>query len=200
MTKFIDRIFGTKVEVDLVRLALESRISFESAQVDKLLLRDYAIADRLNDLAAFQQDLLALNSESKWSLEQELNMLKQYVEFVQNVKGEDFFVQFNTKVVDQNAQIQSLILFPLIQNAIKNGYASMEKFPIKIRISGSEGSLLLEVSNRVNHYVENQGEDELIQFYRKRLQWIYADKHELFVNSNSQTFKATLFLKYDSND
>ena len=72
----------------------------------------------------------------------------------------------------------------------------MQKFPIKIRISASEGSILLEVSNRVNHYVERQGEDELVICYRQRLQQLFPDRHELFVNSNSQTFKATLFLKY----
>ena len=196
MSKLIDRIFGNKVEIDIVRMELQARLSFQQSQTDTLLLLRYVQADRLAELTNFQKDMLAASLNNPWLVAEELKLLKLYIDHVQAIAGDDFYLQFNTKVSDTVDRIEPLILFPLIQNAIKNGYASMSKFPVKIRISASEGGMLLEVSNRVNHYVENQGEDELITFYRDRLQLRYPDKHELFVNSNSQTFKATLFLKY----
>lgn len=196
MSKFIDRIFGGKVEIDIVRMELQARLSFQHSQTDASLLLNYTKAGRLGELNNFQKDMLLASLHRPWSVTQELGLLQQYIDHIQGVAGEEFYLQFNVKVSESAGIIEPLILFPLIQNAIKNGYASMSKFPIKIRISASEGGILLEVSNRVNHYVENQGEDELITFYRDRLQLTYSDRHELFVNSNSQTFKATLFLKY----
>ncbi|MCL7987223.1 histidine kinase [Sphingobacterium sp. lm-10] len=196
MSKFIERIFGNKTEVDLVRMELQARLSFQYSQTDASLLLKYAQADRLAELAGFQKDMLSATMGNPWPVALELQLLQRYVDHIQAIEGEDFYLQFNTKGSDNVDAIEPLILFPLIQNAVKNGYASMAKFPIKIRLSASEGGILLEVSNRVNHYVENQGEDELITFYRDRLQLTSPDRHELFVNSNSQTFKATLFLKY----
>ncbi len=196
MSKLIDRIFGNKTEVDVVRMELQAKLSFQHCQTDASLLLRYAHADRLAELTNYQREILNSSMYTPWHVAKEIDMLQLYVELTQAIMGEEFYLQFNAKVSDDAAMIEPLILFPLIQNAIKNGYASMAKFPIKVRVSASEGGILLEVSNRVNHYVENQGEDDIITYYRERLQLFHPDRHELFVNSNSQTFKATLFLKY----
>lgn len=195
MSKFMERIFGSKTEVDVVRMELQARLSFQLSQSDTSLLLSYAQANRLGELCDFQKEVGSCSMYTPWSVAKEVQMLQHYVAHMQAIHTEDFYLQFNAKVSDNPASIEPLMLFPLIQNAVKNGYASMAKFPIKVRISVSEGGILLEVSNRVNHYVENQGEDELITYYRQRLQLFHPDRHELFVNSNSQTFKATLFLK-----
>ncbi|PVH25396.1 LytS family sensor histidine kinase [Sphingobacterium corticibacter] len=197
MSKFIDRFFGSKTEVDVIRMELQARLSFQLSQSDTSLLLAYAQANRLGELSDFQKEIASCSMYTPWSVAKEVQMLQYYVRHVQAIQTEEFYLQFNAKVSDHPARIEPLMLFPLIQNAVKNGYASMAKFPIKVRISASEGGILLEVSNRVNHYVENQGEDELITYYRERLQLFHPDRHELFVNSNSQTFKATLFLKYE---
>lgn len=197
MSKFIARFFGNKTEVDVLRMELQARLSFQLSQSDTSLLLGYAQANRLGELGNFQKEIASCSMYTPWSVAKEVQMLQHYVEHVQAIQTEEFYLQFNAKVSDHPAHIEPLMLFPLIQNAVKNGYASMAKFPIKVRVSASEGGILLEVSNRVNHYVENQGEDELITYYRERLQLFHPDRHELFVNSNSQTFKATLFLKYE---
>lgn len=196
MSGFIDRIFGTKVEVDMVRAELESRLCFESSQLDKELLRLYVIKERATEITKFLRDVLAVSRDKTIAVAEEISFLQAYIDLVKGIKEEDFYIQFNAKAEEISHRVEPFILFPLIQNAVKNGYSSMEKYPIKIRVSVSEGGILLEVSNRVNHYIENQAEDEIIRLYKQRLLVSYPDKHELFLNSNSNTFKATLFLKY----
>lgn len=197
MSGFLDRVFGTKVEVDLIRTELESRLSYENSLLAKELLMPYVSTGRTGELTGFLASILAVPSaEDTHDVTTEIKLFQEYIELIKKIKGNGFYMNLDVKNLETTCQIAPLILFPLVQNAVKNAYSSLEKYPIKVKVTGSETGIVLEVSNRVNHYVKNQGGDDIIRLYKQRLLMCYPDKHELLINSNSNTFKATLFLKY----
>lgn len=193
----LNRFFNNKAEVDAVKIALESRLSFEVTSVEKELVRRALSSGNHAPLDVFLQEVLLCREDVPIAVEKELKLLDAYLGLCKLSYGEDFFLQYNVKwseVADR--EIYPLIVFPLIVNAINNGYNVMEKYPVKIRLSVSDGGLILEVSNRVNHYLQNQGDTDVLQWYKSRLRQLYPGKHDVFTNSNSQTFKATLYLKF----
>lgn len=197
MSSFFSDLFGKEGSVDLEKRALYSRLSLSWADLDRALLG--MVLDNpvfVDQYRAYQERSFAHSKEVVVTMRDECRLLETFVSLYQKVSGDGFHVQMDCQLRSGIVFVPPFILFPLVQNALKNGYASMEKYPIKIRLQQTERQVQLEVSNRVNHYVANQGADEIIKYYRHRLDEMFAGRYELFVNSNSNTFKATLFLNY----
>lgn len=197
MSGLFDKILGNKPKVNGALLEAQALLSFENSQLDKPLLKELLKSNRISEISSrlFLEEGLSILPQTCIPLEQELARFEQYLSLYKNVRKEGFFLQVTKGEMEtKNLQIKPFVLFPLIQNAIQNGYTSMEKFPIRIKINLVASNLKLEVSNRVNHYLEAQGETDIISFYKSRLWVEYPDTHHLFINSNSNLFKATLLL------
>lgn len=203
MSSFIDRIFGTKLEVDLAKSGFQSTLSFERSQLDKSLLSEYLkrrlpiYSDSFNQ---FLQTNLTREENQLISLSEELDCLKEYIELYKAIREGYFYIQYEFPMEMPALQIYPFILFPMIQNAIHNGYNSMKNYPIKIRIQIIHTKVQMEVSNRVNHRMVNQGDTDFVEFYRQRLMNHYPENHELMINSNSNTFKATVTIPLNALD
>lgn len=201
MSSFIDRIFGTKLEVDLAKAKFQGALSFERSQLDKSLLNEY-LKRRLpiysGSFNQFLQTNLIREEDQSIPLSEELACLKEYIELYKAIREDNFHIhyEFPTEIVP--LQIYPFMLFPIVQNAIQNGYNSMENYPIKIRVRITHTKVHIEVSNRVNHHIVNQGDNSFVEFYRQRLIHHYPGDHELMINSNSNTFKATVTIHLNS--
>lgn len=197
MSGFFDKILNSKPKVNTELLQVQSMLSFERSQVDKVLLKELLTSESsaTEESKVFLTELLSFSNDHTISLEEELSQIESYISMYKNLRKENFFIQITKGELSiGDLQIKPLMLFPLIQNAIHNGYTSMEKFPIRIKINLIGHNLRLEVSNRVNHYLAAQGETDVISLYKSRLQVEYPEKHNLLINSNSNLFKATLLL------
>lgn len=197
MSNFFSGFFGKEGSIDFEKRSLYSRLSLLGADVDRgLLSRVLDHKELWGRYRDYQLKALEQAQEVVVTLKDECRLLEDYIGLCREVHGESFFVQISSSLGNGIVFVPPFILFPMVQNAFKNGYSSMEKYPIKIRVQQTERQIQLEVSNRVNHYVANQRDDELVKYYRHRLDELYTGRYELFVNSNSNTFKATLFLNY----
>lgn len=197
MSSFFSDFFRKEGVVDLEKRSLYSQLSLLHADVDRILLaRVLDKTELLDRYRNYQVRCMIQSKEVVVTLKDEYSLLEEYVDLYKMSHGEGFYVQINANLHNGVAFVPPFILFPLVQNSLKNAYATMEKYPIKIRVQQTTRQIQLEVSNRVNHYVANQGSDELIRYYRHRLDELYTGRYELFINSNSNTSKATLFLNY----
>jgi hypothetical protein len=107
-----------------------------------------------------------------------------------------FLVKFENKIkLQYDVLLPPLILFPMVQHAVENGYNTMSSHPIRIRLLGSSKLIVLEVSYRVNHYLEGQFKSDLIRDFEKRLDYLFPEKHNLLMNSNSNTCRSTLTIQ-----
>jgi len=191
--------FKKKQKIDSVAIAQQALWAVEDCKLDRHLLRlQLQESPTLNaSYAAFLKHCLDIAPDATHTLADEVDLLKQYIACYANLQHTPIFVKTTLAIHSDcnNIQIPVFMLFPLVQNALVGGYNVMEKFPLRIRLSADNYSLKLEVSNRVNHYVQSQADSIGIQHFKSRLQHTYTDRQELFFNSNSALFKATLMLK-----
>ncbi|TJY63845.1 hypothetical protein FAZ19_16400 [Sphingobacterium alkalisoli] len=201
MSGFIDRIFGGKSEVDVAKARYASALSFERSQLDKCLLGDYLKKHPKIYCSSFNQFLQGnlMKAEDRLiPLSEELDCLKEYIELYKTIREAHFYVEYEFPIEVASLQIYPFMMFPMVQNAIQNGYNTMEKHPIKVRIKTIHEKVQMEVSNRINHHVVNQGNTHFVEFYKQRLFIHYPEDHELIMNSNSNKFKATVSIQLNN--
>lgn len=180
-------------------LTAETELSFLKAQTEKQLSQLFynhpEISDSLSvKFRAYQADILALNSESVWSIGAEVKLIQGFIELYSSLSESEIHYKVDFDMEDPEEKIPALILLPIIQNCVISGYNSMENFPLKLRLKVKAQHLSLEISNRVNHYLVNQADDTRIKSLESRLFKEFGKDYSLFINSNSNLFKITLLL------
>lgn len=197
MMELFKRFRSGKETSEAKNLNAEAMLSFRLCQSDPHLAkaffeREHAVSDSL--FLDNMKGLMKLNPDTTHSLEAEVLLLKSCLNLYKKVFDKELFAIFEEKGT-ANKTLPALILFPLLLNALQYGYNSMEERPIKLKVTAIGESVQLEVSNRVNHHLESQEHTLMMDLYKQRLAYYYPDKHSLFCNSNSTTFKATLQIK-----
>ncbi len=174
-------------EVRLAALFEQANSSFEkSQQLIPLVAQDVLNLEQLDRLAS-------LNFSQEWSIADEIDILRIYLEGYKSSFGNMTY----TLVADaaDPVPIKALVLLPIVQNACINGYNGMENYPVKVKVKVLGRTISLEVSNRVNHHLADQSDTDLMDQARARLDFSYFGRYNLFLNSNSNLFKATLLLQ-----
>ena len=198
MGSFFQKLFPKEILVDQEKIDDQINLSFNNCQFDKSL---FISTIEYGNMSADYQDYLSLmlhlSLQKDINLNNEITNLCSYLQFFKIVNYDSFFYKIEIRGMDSDndcPQVSPLILFPLVKNALYGGYNTMEKFPVRIRIHLIGKTLKLEVSNRVNHYVENQELNQDLRWFKTRLEAQYADRYTLLFNSNTSIFKATLIL------
>lgn len=198
MSAFLDRIFGSKVEVDLMQQQLEAELSLLGSKHDEHLAKAvFAAAERENireRYLHYLEGVSAVADVERLPLADEIERLQTYMALYKTALADALHMHIDIKV-EVEANIPAFLLFPLLRNAIQWGYNSMEEFPLKLRIRALGTKLNLELSNRVNHRIASQEATAVIQQFKSRLECLYGDSATLFFNSNSHTFKAVLHVE-----
>jgi LytS/YehU family sensor histidine kinase len=196
MANFISKLFQKTPQLDEAKLALQAQISVQNAVLDKHLVALAVQQNRLQAIESLISLTTVMDENNIRTLHDEINLLNEYVCAYKALKGENFFITLQNNVDESSDyKIFPFVLIPLVQNAIVNGYTTMEKYPIRIKLNSIGDTFKIEVSNRVNHYIANQEDTALIDNFKARLELIYPNKHSLIINSNSAIFKATVLLK-----
>lgn len=198
MSSIINRFLGKKSVRNEELLALADRLSFRNSQLDSFLIGHFIQNNKIDpaDYFAFQEQLLKLHVDRFEAMQVELNLLNQYLQLAERFLPAGFSVKWENKLQSQGEiMLPPLILFPVVQHAVENGYNTMSSHPVRIRLSGSSKLIMLEVSYRVNHYLESQFSSTLIRDFRQRLDYLFPEKHNLLMNSNSNTSRITLTIQ-----
>jgi LytS/YehU family sensor histidine kinase len=198
MSSIINRFLGKKSVRNEELLALADRLSFRNSQLDSFLIGHFIQRDKTDpvDYFAFQEQLLKLHVDRFEAIQVELNLLNQYLQLAERFLPAGFSVKWENKLQFQDEiMLPPLIIFPVVQHAVENGYNTMSSHPVRIRLSGSSKLIMLEVSYRVNHYLESQFSSTLIRDFRQRLDYLFPEKHNLLMNSNSNTSRITLTIQ-----
>lgn len=196
MKNFISNLFNKEQEVDIEKMQLAAELSVHSAMLDTQLIKLAVKQNQLDSLQEYLSKMTAVNLVEDLELSKEIENIESYISAYQILAESNFYVKLHNNIaVNSSSVIAPFILFPLIQNAIIYGYNSLEKYPIRIKFNSVGDQIKLEVSNHVNHHLNNQESTSIISNLKARLSLLYPDKNELIINSNTMLFKATLIIR-----
>ncbi|MDR2282283.1 MAG: hypothetical protein LBE37_03705 [Sphingobacterium sp.] len=197
MSVFLKRIFNKEKTKPDDLLVAEARLSLEQSKLDKELLLAHFKNEQsiFSDLGPYLQDVLQSGDDSRISLAEELKNIERYIGLYGHYRKNEIQVLYDFPLEEKVEVIAPFILFPLIQNAFHYGYHVEAKYPVRVRGRLVGKMFSLEVSNRINHYITDQRNTDIIQFFRSRLDYEYPNNYDLILNSNSNIFKASLRLE-----
>jgi two-component system LytT family sensor kinase len=177
-----------EAQLKMLRYQLNPHFLFNTLNAISTLVleKDTELANRMvTKLSSFLRYSLDNDPMQKITLEQELQALQLYLD-IEKVRFEErLSLQLNIEDPAKTALIPSLLLQPLIENAIKYGIARAEGGGhLSISAKVFAGDLLIEVSDDgpgcelVNgHIPEANGVG--LRNTRERLQTIYASEHSI---------------------
>jgi len=149
-------------------------------------------------LAEFLRYTLATNDKQMVSLNEELKNIKLYLD-IEKVRFEDKFEYVDE--IDEicgKAQIPSMILQPLFENAIKHAvYETLDKVVLNLTCTKQDSFLKIVLQNNFEGESNKKGAGVGINNIKERLRLIYQQDNLLEVKKENNLFRVTLYIPAD---
>ena len=146
-------------------------------------------------LSEFMRAAVRENQSELVDLKQEIRHIKLYTEIEQVRFGNRLVVEYKTDPETLNMKLPSLILQPLIENAVKYGlYGHTDIVTISIESSVKKGQLCISVSSPFSKDQENfqKGTGFGLQSIEKKMLILYKQANLLFIIKTNKLYTATL--------
>jgi hypothetical protein len=180
----------SRAQLDALRRQIEPHFLFNTLNAIAGLVRERRNDDAVRmivGLSDFLRGVVNDSSRQQVPLEEELEFLQRYMD-IQKVRFEER-LQLSVDVPEEllPARVPSLMLQPLVENAIKHGIAQrVQGGSIRIAASRSDGMLSLSISNDgPNLPVESAKSGIGISNLRTRLQSLYGNRFNLSMRNQS---------------
>lgn len=151
----------------------------------------------IQNLSDFLRGTLKTDENKPVKLEEEIDLLKLYLDIEKVRFGHRLDIQLETDAEHLQKMIPPLLLQPLVENAIKFGlYNVLDNVEIKIASHLQNNLLALEVTNPFdeNTAVTRKGEGFGLSTIQRRLQLIYHRADLLRIERNHSLFKVTILI------
>jgi len=192
--------------VELENLHLQTELRFLKAQMNPhflfntinniyslTLLKSNKASEALMKLSQLLRYLL-YESTGRVALEKETDALKAYAELFQLRYEQPLSIEIINEV-KRHIEIESLLLIPLLENALKHSAIGIQRqATVCMKISmADKNTLIVYVHNtKADPPVEQETGGIGLPNVQKRLQLVYAGKHDFKIDDNPQTFSITL--------
>src|SRR5688572_5753555 len=189
---------ATRLALDNLRAQLQPHFLFNTLQsISTLIHRDQAAADRmLTDLSELLRLSLRNPGSQEVPLRQELEFLERYLEIMRVRFGDRLVITVATGPGVLDALVPSLVLQPIVENAIQHGMADRpDRGHVNVRATRENGALLLEVKDD-GRGLGPGGEGIGLSNTRERLRRLYgADGRLEIVNDKGVTVRLMIPLR-----
>ena len=133
------------------------------------------------------------------SIDEEAEYIRQYIELQKNridEKRTHIYYSFSSDTASKEQRIAPMILITFIENALKYGASSHIESDIIISLKVNNDTLTLFTENHtVNPKPENKEPGIGIANCKKRLELLYAGKHNLEISNTNGIFTVNLIIK-----
>jgi len=195
----------TKAQLDALRRQIEPHFLFNTLNAIAALVRekrDDAAVNMISSLSDFLRRVVNDSERQQVSLSEELEFTKKYLD-IQKARFADR-LEFSVDVPDEllSAQVPSLILQPIIENAVKHGIAKrVQGGAVGITALRSNAMLTLSVYNDGPQLIDgwqNQPSAVGIRIVRTRLESLYGKEFELKLRNHLGGVEALISVPYDA--
>lgn len=129
-------------------------------------------------------------------LEKEIDVMKAYVDLEKERYGNKLEISWNVEGDIKDKCIAPLLLLPFLENAFKHGTSELLEKPwLSADIAVKQHILKCKIVNSKNVFVPVSQNGIGIVNVKKRLRFLYPDKHELKINDEGDFFVVSLLLE-----
>ena len=150
---------------------------------------------KFSDMLRYQ--LYECNGD-KIPIEKEISYLKDYVDLQKLRREEQDEVQFICSESVKNFSIEPLLLMPFVENSFKHlsHFSHGKKNLVTISADRQNGEFCFSVANTIEYNSTKEPVGGIgLKNVKRRLELLYAGKHQLQIREESQQFKIDLKLK-----
>ncbi len=186
-------------ELIKLRQQLQPHFLFNSLNsINALVVSQPQLARKMiQNLSDFLRGTLKKDENKLVNLEEELNLLHLYLEIEKIRFGHRLQLEFNINEHSKQLKLPSLILQPIVENAIKFGlYNVLNDVTISISTKVTASSLIIEVKNPYEEDAlqTRKGEGFGLSLIERRLQLVYHRNDLLAIQKNNNVFITTLII------
>ena len=126
-------------------------------------------------------------------LEKEVAVMKDYIELEKARYGDKIEISLNIEGDIKDKYIAPLLILPFLENAFKHGTSDQLEMPwLSMDLAVKQNILRCKIANSKNNYVPFSASGIGIQNVKKRLNFIYPDRHELKTSDEGDFFVVSL--------
>jgi LytS/YehU family sensor histidine kinase len=133
-------------------------------------------------------------------LEKEVEIMKDYIGLEKERYGNTLEISWTVEGNIRDNFISPLLMLPFLENAFKHGASEqIEKPWMGVDISVANNILKFKIANSKNEYISHGNNGIGINNVKKRLEFLYPEKHELKINDEGDFFAVSLMVKLSGN-
>jgi two-component system, LytTR family, sensor histidine kinase AlgZ len=133
-------------------------------------------------------------------LQKEIEVMKDYVDLERERYGNKIEISWQVEGDIEDKYIAPLLLLPFLENAFKHGTSEqLEKPWLSFDLAVKQNAMKCKVVNSKNEFVPMSNHGIGVENVKKRLTFLYLDKHELKINDEGDFFVVSLLLQLRNN-
>lgn len=189
---------------------LNSELSFLKSQVNPHFLFNtlnniYSLANRKSEytgeaimkLSHLMRYMLDEAKKDTVNLQKEIDYLVDYIELQKLRMPDKSKVIFNLDGNSSEKKIEPMLLIPFVENAFKHGDIFSEDAKISILLRIEERQLYFKVENKINNaLVQDKSGGIGLNNLKKRLEYLYSEKHEFTTEVKDDVFVSELKIQF----
>jgi len=153
-------------------------------------------AEGISKLAMLMRYTLHESSGDRVQLKKELDYIEDYLtlQHLRIADEDDIYIKFDVQGEVTQQEVAPMLLIPFIENAFKHGLSLKSKTLINILLKITEGKLLFEVSNTINHTSKKLESASGLGLanVKRRLELLYPQQYQLDIQKTTNKYQVAL--------
>ncbi|WP_169301352.1 sensor histidine kinase [Pontimicrobium aquaticum] len=203
-----DNFLLQKQQLEQSKSRLETEMKYLKAQINPHFLfntlnsllyltrnKSDLAPDVVEKLSELMRYLLEHNDIDEIPLLKEVEFIKAYLE-LEKIRIPHVSVNFKVNIKNENINIPTMLLLPLVENAFKHGINknNSENY-VHIEINETDDIILtVENSLWLNNTIDNSRDGMGINNLKKRLDLLFGNNYKLTFDKNKKVFKSKLII------
>ncbi|MCI5057819.1 MAG: histidine kinase [Flavobacteriales bacterium] len=195
-------VVQNEAEINKIKSQLNPHFLFNSMNSIKALVTENPDKAKrsITKLSNILRNTLQLGEKKEILLEEELKLVKDYVDLEQNRYEER--LKFSSRIDSESLhfKVPPMIVQTLVENAIKHGIANLPHGgSIELYTKNKDSGLYIEVKNTGNLSMNSGGTGLGIEHTKQRLNLLYGSDSEFQIYEKNNEVIASLTIRKDGN-
>jgi sensor histidine kinase YesM len=194
---------ANEAQLQMLRYQLNPHFLFNALNsIRTLVHEDISKADQMiTDLSEFLRYSLSNEGHNEVSLEEEIEIIKVYLQIQKTRFEEKLEVDIDVKKDALKINVPCFLIHPLVENAVKYGLETSSP-PLKIKITGDiiQDTLIIKVKNsgRLCSPLDSDCNGTGLKNVQMRLSHIFSESSSFELNEESQEVNAVIKIKMNN--